>query len=690
MPRVLGDYAPEGSEAFEEIASRIDEQEIGGVIVSVGTPMDIAAKLNVLQRRSHLPLLVAADLETGAGFRMRRSCVPPRRNRSRGRLRISLPHGTGCHPGTLRSRMRWVGLLRKRHLQLGFTFRSRLSWTSTTTLRTPLSTPGRWARTQSWLRRWGSCLVQGIQDHGALATGKHFPGHGDTDTDSHLALPVIRVGRDRMDAVELVPFRRAIEAGMGALMTAHIALPEVTESPDLPATLSRNVLTGLLREDMGFEGLLFTDAMNMSAIDRLFSRPEAAVRAVEAGADVILMPPDPEAAIDGVMVAVQGGRILESRIDDSARRILRAKAEMGLQRERTVNLEAIHQRVGIESHVAVAQEIADRSITILRNERSLVPLAGTRTASVLSIAYRGRSDLMAGRAFDERLRETYPRLRTVSVGSETRLEEYGRLEQQAQGMDLVVVSLHINAVSTEERVAGTPELMDFIQAISESGRPNVVVSFGNPYLLSEFPDVQSYVLAWGGSEVSEHAAAKALVGEIEIAGRTPTRIPPSFEIGAGLDLVARPIPFRRSLGRLPMSRAAGLRGLAAFACLATALSGCAPLPPGSSRRHCSAGRARNELRAVPRIAARRARESMDRRYSRGPLASGSRRSARVPVDLWSVRCRGRPGTSRSPGVGRVLWNRGSRDLDRDAALVRCEAERAARAGQTAPSGDLRF
>ena len=547
MPRVLGDYAPEGSEAFEEIASLIDEQEIGGVIVSVGTPMDIAAKLNVLQRRSHLPLLVAADLETGAGFRMRGAVYLPGATDLGGASEFPSLMALGAtRDPALAYEMGRITAEEALAVGIHVPFAPVLDVNNNP--ENPVINTRSLGEDPELVAAMGSCLVQGIQDHGALATGKHFPGHGDTDTDSHLALPVIRVGRDRMDAVELVPFRRAIEAGMGALMTAHIALPEVTESPDLPATLSRNVLTGLLREEMGFEGLLFTDAMNMSAIDRLFSRSEAAVRAVEAGADVILMPPDPEAAIDGVMVAVQGGRILESRIDDSARRILRAKAEMGLQRERTVNLEAIHQRVGIESHVAVAQEIADRSITILRNERSLVPLAGTRTASVLSIAYRGRSDLMAGRAFDERLRETYPGLRTASVGSETGLEEYGRLEQQARGMDLVVISLHINAVSTEERVAGTPELMDFIQAISESGRPNVVVSFGNPYLLSEFPDVQSYVLAWGGGEVSEHAAAKALVGEIEIAGRTPTRIPPSFEIGAGLELVARPIPSGSLLG----------------------------------------------------------------------------------------------------------------------------------------------
>ena len=224
----------------------------------------------------------------------------------------------------------------------------------------------------------GACLVLGIQDHGAVAAGKHFPGHGDTDTDSHLALPVIRVDRERLDAVELVPFRAAIAAGM----TAHIAMPSLAETPDLPATLSQNVLTGLLRDDLGFDGLLFTDAMNMDAIDRRFGSGEAVIRAVEAGADIILMPPDAEVAIRSIVSAAQSGRLTESRIDESLRRILSKKAELDIHRERTVDIESVHRTVGVESHTTVAQEIADRSITLLRNERDLLPLAGTRSANV--------------------------------------------------------------------------------------------------------------------------------------------------------------------------------------------------------------------------------------------------------------------------------------------------------------------
>lgn len=533
MARVLGDFAPEGSDAFEEILGLVDEQEIGGVIVSVGTPVDVATKLNVLQRRSRLPLLVAADLETGAGFRMRGAVYLPGATDLGGASNFPPLMALGA------TRDPWLAyemgrVTAQEALAVGIHVPFAPVLDVNNNAENPVINTRSLGEDPALVASLGACIVRGIQDYGAVATGKHFPGHGDTDTDSHLALPVIRVDRDRLESIELIPFRAAIEAGMEAVMTAHIAMPNVAETPELPATLSRNVLTGLLREDLRFDGLLFTDAMNMDAIDRRFGGGESAVRAVEAGADVILMPPDPEVAIGSIVDAVRSGRLTESRIDESVWRILAKKAQLGIHEARTVEIESVYTKVGIQSHTDVAQEIADRSVTLLRNERDLLPLAGTRGANVLSISYRRASDLLGGREFNRRLGETYPRLRTAVIGSDTTEEDYRRLAQQARGMDLVVISLYITEVSTPDEVAGTPELMEFIRGIARSGTLNTVVSFGNPYLLSEFPDVQSYVLAWGGAEVSQRAAASALVGEIGFQGRTPTRIPPEHGIGAGL------------------------------------------------------------------------------------------------------------------------------------------------------------
>jgi beta-N-acetylhexosaminidase len=540
MPWVMGDFSPEGSESFDRIARLIEEQEVGGIIMSVGTPLDVAAKLNTFQRLSALPLLVAADLENGAGFRMRGAVHLPGVHDLGGATTFpSLMALGAAGDRALAYEMGRVTAVEARAAGIHVPFAPVLDVNSNPD--NPIINTRSFGEDPHQVAELGMCFVRGMQDHGVIATGKHFPGHGDTEVDSHLELPVIRADRDRLERMELRPFRAAVEAGMGAIMTAHIALPEMTEESRLPATLSRNVLSGLLRGEWGFEGLVFTDAMDMNAIDRLFSREEAAVRAVEAGADVLLMPPSPEAAIRGVMNAVLSGRIPEERIDASVRRILRSKEDLGLHQRRTVNLEDIHRRVGVPAHTALAREIAERSLTLLRNDRGILPLRGTRTASVMSVTYRRANDLLGGRAFDARLRQTYPRLSTATVGRDTRDAEYDELLARARRSDLVVVSLHVVAVAYAGSVAVPEEMAGFIEALARERIPHVVVSFGNPYLLREFPSAQAYLLTWSGSAASQRAAAQALFGEIPVAGRTPTRIPPGFDIGAGIRLPGPPV-----------------------------------------------------------------------------------------------------------------------------------------------------
>ncbi len=535
MPWVLGDFAPEGSPGFERIVRMIRDQDIGGVIVSVGTPLDVAAKLNAFQRASPLPLLVGADLETGAGFRMRGAVYLPGLHDLGGATQFPALMAVGAADDrVLAYEMGRVTALEARAVGVHLPFAPVLDVNSNPD--NPIINTRSLGEDPLRVGELGSCFVRGVQDHGAIATGKHFPGHGDTETDSHLALPVIRAGQSRLDAVELPPFRAAIEAGMGAVMTAHIALPAIAEEGRLPATLSPRVMNGLLRGAMGFEGLVFSDALDMAAIDRLFSREEAAVRAVLAGVDVLLMPPNPEAAIRGVMDAVLSGRIPEARIDASVRRILRAKEGLGLHVAREVPLDAVHRTVGIPSHAAVAREVAERSLTLLRNERAILPLRGTSTAGVLSVTYRRANDLLAGRAFDARLRQTYPRLQSATLLRDSSQAELDQLLARARQSDLVVVSLHVTAVSSAGSVAIPAATARFIQALAREGISHVVVSFGNPYLLREFPQAQAYLLAWSGSEASQQAAARALFGEVPVQGRTPTRIPPGFAIGAGLEL----------------------------------------------------------------------------------------------------------------------------------------------------------
>jgi beta-N-acetylhexosaminidase len=380
----------------------------------------------------------------------------------------------------------------------------------------------------------GIAFIQGVQDNGAIATGKHFPGHGDTETDSHVALPVIRHDRARMDSVELRPFQEAIDAGMGAIMTAHISVPSLNGGVREPSTLSPLVLTDVLRDQMGFDGIVFTDAMDMSAIAQQHDSGEAAVRAVEAGADVILMPASVGGAIEGMVESVRSGRISESRLDESTLRVLEMKQDLELNKVRMVSIENIPQLVGIPAHTEVASRIAERSITLLKNDRALLPLAGTRSARVMSISYRRSSDVLAGRYFNRALRGTYPRLSTAELDGDSAENAYEDVLRRARDQALVIVSTYVTAVSYSGSVAIPEELIEFIEQLRRIGVPHAVVSFGNPYLISDFPDVQAYMLAWNGSEASQRAAAGALVGDTQIGGHIPTRIPPLFEIGDGL------------------------------------------------------------------------------------------------------------------------------------------------------------
>ena len=529
MPFVLGNFAPEGTQGHDRIVDVIEREGVGGVIMSVGVPTDVAVKLNDLQRHSKYPLLVGADLETGAGFRFWGAVHVPTNIALGGATTFPslMAFGATGDPDYAYEMGR-ITALEARAIGVHLPFAPVLDINNNPD--NPIINIRSFGEDPEAVATMGVSFVRGLQEHGVVATGKHFPGHGDTEVDSHLALPIIRARRERMDSVELVPFRAAIDAGIRGMMSAHIAVPEISGGY-LPSTLSGPVLDDLLRSDLGFDGIVFTDAMDMNAVNRLYPRGEASTMAVLAGADVILMPPDATQAIDAIIRAVRDGRIPESRIDRSVTKLLRLKEEMGLHEEREVPLEVVPRVVGIPEHTRIAQEVAERSITLLRNQRDLLPLLGTRSARVMSVTFRSRIDVLASRYFDARLREAYPRLVTTRVDEQTNSAVYEDLERRSHRSNLVVVSVYSNFAG---RVELPEEMVEFVNELARARITQVVVSFGNPYLISEFPDAQAYVVAWSSAPVSQRAAAAALLGGIEITGRTPTGMPPYFELGDGI------------------------------------------------------------------------------------------------------------------------------------------------------------
>jgi beta-N-acetylhexosaminidase len=539
MPWALGDFTPAGSVSDTRLRELVEEEGVGGLIVSVGSPTEVAVKLNALQARAQVPILVASDLESGAGFRLRGAVHVPTNIDLGGATEFpSLMAVGAAGDPRLAYEMGRVTAEEARAVGIHVPFAPVLDVNNNPD--NPIINVRSFGEDPEQVARLGAAFVRGMEENGALATGKHFPGHGDTGVDSHQALPLISAPRARLDSVELVPFRYAIAAGMRGIMTAHISVPALEGGGTDPATLSPRVMTGVLRDELGFDGLLFTDAMDMGAIDRGFGRDEAPVRAVLAGADVILMPPSVPQAIDAIVRAVESGRITEERIDHSVLRILRAKESLGLAVDRQVDPANVHRAVGIPEHVAAAREIAEKSLVLLQNKRDLLPLAGTRGARVMSVTFRrSAADLFAGRWFNEQLRGTYAGLLVESTDRTTPRAVWQLLEREARRSQLVVVSVYVTAWDAG---AIPDDLADFIEGLAERRIPHVVVSFGNPYLLRRFPDVQSYLLAWSGAEVSQRSAARALVGQIPITGRMPTRIPPDFDIGAGIVLPARVAP----------------------------------------------------------------------------------------------------------------------------------------------------
>jgi len=531
MPFVLGNFAPEGSETHDRIVNVIEQESVGGLIMSVGSPSEVAVKLNDLQRHSKYPLLVAADLEAGAGFRFRGAVHIPTNIALGGATLFPSLMAFGATGDPRHAyQLGRITALEARAMGVHVPFAPVLDVNNNPD--NPIINIRSFGENPNAVADLGVALVRGLQDYGAIATGKHFPGHGDTGTDSHLDMPIIQVGRERLGAIELVPFKAAIDAGMQGIMTAHIAVPAIS-GETIPATVSHKVLTGLLRADLGFDGIVFTDAMDMAAVNRLYPRGEAAVRAVMAGADVILMPRDVKAAIDAIVEAIDEGRLTEARLDESVGRLLRLKEDLGLAEERAVPLERVPQLVGVPEHMEMAREVAERSITLIQNGRNLLPLLGTRRARVTSVSFRSPGDVLSGRYFDSRLRETYPRLVATSVDESTNSEAYEALLSRAGRSDLVVVSVYSNYAGRVEIPEAT---MEFVKELSRRGVTHVVISFGNPYLISLFPDAQAYLLAWSSAQVSQQAAADALFGGIAITGRSPTGMEPFFAVGDGIQI----------------------------------------------------------------------------------------------------------------------------------------------------------
>jgi beta-N-acetylhexosaminidase len=347
-------------------------------------------------------------------------------------------------------------------------------------------------------------------------------------------LPTIDVDRARLDQVELPPFRAAIEEGVGGVMSAHIALPRI-EPDKLPATLSSKVLTGVLRTGMNFGGVIFTDAMNMRGIAAHYPEGEAAVRSIKAGADVVLYPPSVEKAFNAIKRAVEANEITVSRVDQSVRRVLTAKARLGLDKNRLVDINSLDRVLGSAAHQRAARQIIENAITLIRDKRDMLPLKLAPEQKVLFITIvdnsEGWRDGVPGRAFHAGLAEKHPKTTQVYVTDKTAPAEFDLIKKLAAFADVIIVNGFIRVSSFKGSIDMSEGEINLLKHLSASEKPFVFVLYGSPYLITFVPEMPTYVLAYEYYPAAEEAALKAVLGEIEFKGKLPVELPGLYQIG---------------------------------------------------------------------------------------------------------------------------------------------------------------
>jgi beta-N-acetylhexosaminidase len=552
-------FLNQSSDEFKELRRQVEQNHVGGIILFRGPVYESVHLVNRMQQLAKLPLIVSADLEAGSGMRFDDATNLP----------WNMAVGATGDPAFAR---RQGELTAREARALGVQHIFAPVADVNNNAGNPVINVRSFGEDPSEVARFVAAFVEGAQSAGVIATAKHFPGHGDTATDSHRGLPVINVARARLDAVELVPFRAAIKAGVGSVMTAHIGLPQVdptqvsplpreaivrptyaerevfVENAVLPGTLSPVITTKLLRGDLGFDGIVVTDALDMSGLTIYFKQDEAGVRAVLAGADMLLKPADPDAVLRGLVKAVRGGRLTEKRIEESARRILAAKYDLGLASNRIASLEQIDTVVAGTDAMKFADEVAARAVTLVRDDAKLIQRAdgfglkpGTR---VFNLAITNGEDrfLIAG-PFASQLARLGTRAETVVLDARSTEAEVTDALERAQKADVVIASMYGRVRSGAANSVGLPEQgARVLNALLEKKVPVVGISFGNPYLLQGFTGLGTYVVAYGDMPSLQRAAACSLLGRADFSGRLPISLPGLYPRGTGIQLKAPATP----------------------------------------------------------------------------------------------------------------------------------------------------
>lgn len=511
----------EGSAEFKKLKDLCEQTKVGGFIFFKGSSTDYARLSNKLQMISTIPLLISADFERGTRMRVSDGALFPN----------NMAIGASDNP-ELSYRM-GIEVARETRL-LGVHQNYAPVCDVNNNPKNPIINVRSFGEDPALVSKMSAGLIKGLQEGKVIATAKHFPGHGDTEIDSHNDLPMLNFSMERLEKTELVPFKNAIQNNVMSVMIAHLSFPELEQKTNVPASLSPAIVEDLLINKMGFGGLVVTDALNMKGITKYFSTSEVAVMCVNAGIDLILMPLDENTTVNAIESAVLNGKITPERIERSVEKILKAKKWLGLFENTQVQEADVYKSLNTSEANVLAQQIADESITLVKDDNNSLPLknsVGSKTA-VISISEGGEQDntgYIAGEIGNYFGDYTY--YSTGTAGIEPMLQKGLK---DIPGYDQVIIAIFAKVRYGTGKISISQTNIDLVNEIKSLNKNVVVVSLGSPYLLKEFPDIPCYICAYGDSDVSINASLKAITGKIPFKGKLPVSITESYIFGTGI------------------------------------------------------------------------------------------------------------------------------------------------------------
>ncbi|MFQ6616538.1 MAG: glycoside hydrolase family 3 N-terminal domain-containing protein [Fidelibacterota bacterium] len=525
MARYTGNFYPESSYVYRHVKRLVEEKGIGGIIPYFGSTHGTISNLNELQGLSRVPLLVAADYERGVGQQLDGATLFP----------TPMAVAATGSPG-LAYEMGRITALEARAIGVHVTFAPVLDVNSNPD--NPIINFRSFGDSPEIVARYGTEFIRGAQEHGLVATGKHFPGHGDTDTDSHTTLPAIGRDPETFVAVDLAPFKRAVDAGVKMIMVAHIAVPSLDAS-GMPATLSQTLNDSLLRDELGFDGLIVTDAMEMGGITESFWAGEAAIRTLESGTDMVLLPMDIDRAIEAVVEAVRTGRISEERINQSVRRVLTVKKDLGLWEERELLLGSARSVLGRSEYRSLAAEMGRKSITLVTDRENRIPIHVETVKNPIHILLATHEGMLSiSKPFSSDVERMFENENSRFMAWPLGDAELQAVVEEARKSDFILCSLWIRVRMNLGTVSLDESHRRLLKELENTGIPVVVVSFGSPYV-EDVGEIGTYACAYGYGSVSQHAMADAIFGAVPVSGSLPVTLGPSYPQGHGLTRSAR-------------------------------------------------------------------------------------------------------------------------------------------------------